>query len=111
MPRTVAVSSCETDWCMRRRPSALTVASCFGLRPMIDLLSVILSLLPDTDGLLHAIALAALAAHGMQVLKALDAPERVDRRLQHVVGIVRAQRLGQDVLDAGRLEDRPHGAA
>src|ERR671922_570073 len=112
MPRTVGVSSCETDWCMRRRPSAFTVASCFGLRPMIDLVSVILSFLPGTDRLLHVVvgAVAALAPHGVQILQALDPSKGVDRRLQHVVRIVRAERLGEDVLDAGRLEHRPHRA-
>src|SRR5919198_2773650 len=113
MPRTVGVSSRETDWCMRRRPSAFTVASCFGLRPMIDLTSVILSFLPGTDRLLDVVtgAVAALAAHGVQILKSLDPAEGVDGRLQHVVRVVRAQGLGEDVLHAGRLEHRPHGAA
>src|SRR5438093_10201357 len=109
--RTCGVSSCMTVWCIRRRPSAFTVASCLGLRPMMDFRSETLSLLLGTDRLLHQVALAATAPRGVQVLQPLDAPERVERGLQHVVRIVRAERLGQDVLDAGRLQHGPHGAA
>src|SRR5207253_3844935 len=111
MPRMVGVSSCSTAWCMRRRPRAFTVASCVGERPMRDLVSVILSFLPGTGRLLHATVDDALAPRGVQILKPLDATERVDGRLQHVVRIVRAERLGEDVLDADSLEHGPYGAA
>ena len=47
----------------------------------------------------------------MQILKSLDPPQRVDRRLEDVVRIVGAEGLREDVLDARRLEDRPYGAA
>src|SRR5688572_12823292 len=108
----VGVSSCETDWCMRRRPRAFTVASCLGLRPMMDFVSVILSFLSGTDRLLHVVvrAVGALATYGVQILKSLDPAERVDGRLEDVVWIVRSQGLGQDVLHPGRLEHRPHRA-
>src|SRR5438045_2517607 len=109
--RTCAVSSCVTVWCIRRRPSAFTVASCLGLRPMMDFRSETLSFLLGTDRLLYQAALAAATPGGMQILKALDAPERVDRRLQHVVRVVGPQRLGQNVLDPGRLQHGTHGAA
>src|SRR5438105_11497635 len=112
MPRIVAVSSCETVWCMRRRPRAFTVASCVGDRPMIDRVRVTLSFLPGTGRLLHAAAVDdALAPGGMQILKSLDTAERIDGRLQHVVRIVRAERLGENVLDADGLEHGPYGAA
>src|SRR5215470_17316603 len=112
MPRIVAVSSCETVWCIRRRPSAFTVASCLGDSPMIDLISVILSFLPGTGRLLHPTAIRrALAANGVKILKPLDAAERVNRRLENIVRVVRAKRLGQDVLHARRLEHGPHRAA
>src|SRR5688572_16376032 len=104
----VGVSSCTADWLMRRSPSDLTVASCFGLMPMMLFLSVTLSFLPGT-GCLHPVAVGA-SAHRVQVLQSLDAPERVDGRLEHVVRIVRAEGLREDVLDAGRFEDRPHRA-
>src|SRR5690242_20603127 len=109
--RTCGVSSWMTVWCIRRRPSAFTVASCLGLSPMIDRHSETLSLLLGTDRLLHQVAVAAAAAGGVQVLQPLDAPERVERGLEDVVRIVRSQRLGQDVLNTGRLQHRPHGAA
>src|SRR5262245_37155519 len=101
MPRIVAVSSCETVWCMRRSPSAFTVASCLGDSPMIDLVSVTLSFLPGTGRLLYAAAVGrTLAARSVQILKPLDAAKRVDGRFEHIVGIVGAERLREDVLDA-----------
>src|SRR5262249_25904033 len=111
MPRIVAVSSCETVWCIRRSPRAFTVASCLGERPMIDLVSVILSFLPGTGRLLHATVRSALAPRGVQILEPLDPAERVDGRFQDVVRVVGSERLGEDVLHASRLEHRPHGAA
>src|SRR3990167_829966 len=109
MPRTVAVSWCVTRWRMRLSPSARTVSSCFGERPIIERTSVILSVLLATSRLLRARAVPA-APHRVLVLQALDPPERVDRRLEDVVRVVRAERLGQDVLHARRLEDRPYRA-
>src|SRR5262249_55111801 len=109
--RMFGVSSCVTVWCIRRSPSALTVASCLGLRPMIDLRSATLSFLLGTGRLLREAAVAAAPSRRVQILEALDAPERVERRLQDVVRIVRAQRLREDVLHPGRLQHRPHGAA
>ena len=41
MPRTVGVSSWVTCCRMRRSPNALTVASCFGERPMSERVSEI----------------------------------------------------------------------
>src|SRR5689334_9845708 len=97
---------------MRRSPSAFTVASCLGDSPMIDRVSVILSFLPGTGRLLHAAAIrGALAPRGVQILKALDPTKRVDRRLEHVVRVVRAERLREDVLDAGRLQHGTYGTA
>src|SRR5437763_8273372 len=112
MPRTVAESSWLTDWRSRRSPSARTVASCLGERPIIDRVRVTLSFLSGTGNLLRGgdDAIAA-SPRRMQILQALDPAERVDRRLQHVVGIVRAEGLRENVLHARRLEDRPHGAA
>jgi hypothetical protein len=43
--------------------------------------------------------------------RVLELGERVERRLDHVVRVRRAERLRQDVLDAGRLENRAHRAA
>src|SRR5262249_26045311 len=97
---------------MRRSPRAFTVASCLGDSPMVDFVSVILSFLPGTGRLLHAAAIGrALAADGVQILKSLDTAERIDGRLQDIVWIVGAERLREDVLNAGRLEHRPNGTA
>src|SRR5262249_49293325 len=73
--------------------------------------SLMRSFLPATGRLLHdagAIAAAPLA-RGMQILEPLDAPERVDGRLEDVVRVVGPQGLGQDVLHPGRLQHRTHG--
>src|SRR5512132_1802205 len=107
----VTVSSCMTWWCMRRSPSAFTVASWRGLSPMIERVRVILSFLLGTRGLLHHVALAAAPPRRVQVLQPLDPAQGVDGRLQDVVRVVRAERLGEDVLHPRRLEHRPHGAA
>src|SRR5437016_12625373 len=96
MPRTVAESSWLTDWRSRRSPSARTVASCLGERPIIDRVRVTLSFLSGTGNLLRGgdDAIAA-SPRRMQILQALDPAERVDRRLQHVVGLFGPRVLGR----------------
>src|SRR5439155_27144124 len=94
---------------MWRRPSARTVASCLGDRPMSERVSVTLSLLSATDRLLHQRAVAT-PPRRVQVLQALDPAQGVERGLEHVVRVIRSERLREDVLHARRLEDRPHGA-
>src|SRR5213594_4277569 len=112
MPRTVTESSCITNWRMRRSPSALTVASCLGDSPMIERLRVTLSFLSGTDRLLDWSPRAVAAtARRVQVLQPLDPAQRVERGLEHVVRIVGAERLREDVLHARRLEDGSHGTA
>src|SRR5205814_1941959 len=80
----------------RRSPSALTVASCLGERPMMERERVILSLLLATGRLLHHRRTIAAPPCRVQVLQALDLAERVERRLEDVVRVVRAERLGED---------------
>src|SRR5215475_15978642 len=106
MPRIVGVSSCFTVSLIFRSPSAFTVASWRGLRPMMLPVSVILSFLLGTRGLLYQIAVAAAPPGRVQILKTLDPLQRIDGGLEHVVGIIGPQRLGQDVLNAGRLQHR-----
>src|SRR6266571_3984596 len=95
---------------MRRSPSARTVASCLGDRPMSERVSVTLSVLSANDRLLYHRAVTP-PPRRVQVLQALDPAQRVDRRLEHVVRVVGAERLREDVLHARRFEDRPHRAA
>src|SRR2546426_5728430 len=78
---------------------------------MIERVSVTLSLLLATSRLLHRGPVAAPPPHGVQIQQTLDLAERVEGRLQDVMGVVRAQGLREDVLDARRLEDRSHRAA
>src|SRR5438034_5253191 len=96
---------------MRRRPNALTVASCFGESPMMLRTSVSLSFFCATHGLLLSHVTVGPPPGRMEILQTLDPPERVDRRLQHVVRIVRAERLRQDVLDTGRFQHWTNRAA
>src|SRR5438128_4006466 len=112
IPRIVGVSSCTTDRLMRLRPSAFTVASCRGDSPMMLRVSVSLSLLAGTRGLLHGSVVAVAApASGVQILESLELAKRVDGGLEDVVRIVRPQRLRQDVLDADGFQHGPYRAA
>ena len=55
---------------------------------------------------------AGRAAAGLEDrLGQVEVPERVERRLHHVVRVRRPERLRQDVLDAHGLQDRADGAA
>src|SRR5262245_65013011 len=67
--------------------------------------SVILSFwLANRRLLRNATVAAAAAPSRVEILKPLDPTEGIDGRLEHVVRIVRAQRLGQDILDARRFQ-------
>src|SRR6266478_2277174 len=109
MPRIVGVSSCST-WCrIRRRPRALTVASCVGDIPMMLRTSVTLSFFGT--GRLLRVAVERPAPCRVRGLQPLEPAEGVHRRLQHVVRVVGTEGLGQDVLHPRRLQHRPHRAA
>src|SRR5688572_19968815 len=97
----VGVSSWTADWLIRRSPSDFTVASCFGLMPMMLFLSVTLSFLPGTRRL-RSVAVPA-PPDRVQILQPLDSSQRVDGGLEDVVGIVRPERLREDVLHARGL--------
>src|SRR5262249_23281441 len=105
IPRMVGVSSCSTVWCMRRSPSAFTVASWVGESPIRLFTSVTLSFFATAR--LLAVTVYRPPPRTVRIQEPLEAAERVDGRLEHVVRIVGAERLGQDVLDARRLQ---HGA-
>src|SRR6267142_1212703 len=97
MPRMVGVSSCSTTWRMWRRPSACTVASCFGESPMMLFTSVTLSFF--ATGYLLRVAFHGPPPRRIRGLQPLQPPERVHRRLQH-----RAHRAARD--DPGPLRGR-----
>src|SRR5262245_60618956 len=73
--------------------------------------SVILSFwLANRRLLRNASVAAAATASCVEILKPLDPTEGIDGGLEDVVGVVRAQRLGQDILNARRFQhgtDRP----
>src|SRR5262249_19258219 len=108
IPRIDGVSSCSTVARIFRRPRARSVFTWFGWSPIRLRTRVILSLLLGKGRLLRF--LRGLAAQRVEVLEPPHPLERVDGRLQDVVRVVGADRLGQDVLDAGRLQHRPHRA-
>src|SRR5712691_2210429 len=60
-------------------------------------------------GGLRPVAFTRLAPRVVRPLQPLEAAERVDGGLEDIVGIVGAERLGQDVLDPGRFEHGAHG--
>src|SRR5438034_469267 len=112
MPRIVGVSSWTTSRCIRRSPSAFTVASWRGDSPIRLRVSLMRSFLSATGRLLRSTrAVVAPLARRVQILKSLDLAERVDGRLEHVVRIVGAEGLGEDVLHPRRLQHRTDGAA
>src|SRR5438128_4871817 len=76
---------------------------------MMLLTSVILRLLA-TGGLLP-VTLGRLPSRVVRPLQPLEAAEGIDGRLEDIVRIVCAERLGQDVLHPGRLEHGPNGPA
>src|SRR2546426_9435547 len=76
---------------------------------MMDFVRVTLSFWLATAVLLREIAVTGTPG-GVQILEPLDAAQRVHGRLQHVVRVVRPERLGQDVLHPRRLEDGTDGA-
>src|SRR5262249_18356741 len=52
-----------------------------------------------------------LAAQPRRLFRRAQLAQAVERRLDHVVRVPRALRLGEDVADAHRLEHRAHAAA
>src|SRR5262245_29104260 len=109
MPRIPGPSSCTTVARIRRSPRASSVRTWPGLSPIRLRVRVILSFLLDKNRLLGL--RGTLAPEPLKILELPDPPEGVERRLQHVVRVVRAERLGEDVLDARRLEHGPDRAA
>src|SRR5439155_2698477 len=109
IPRMLGVSSCSTTCLMWRSPGAFTVGSWFGDRSMVLLARVTLSLL--ATGCLLAVALGGLAPGRVRGLQLLHAAKGVHGGLEDVVRIVGPERLGEDILDAGRLEHRANRAA
>src|SRR5215472_18606346 len=110
MPRMAGVSSWTTDARIRRSPRAWRVRTWFGLSPIRLRISVILSFLLLGKGRLLRFR-RRLPPKRVQVLEPADPPEGVQGRLEHVVRIVGAERLGEDVLDPRRLEHGANGAA
>src|SRR5207244_8367110 len=77
---------------------------------MIERVSLTLSLLLATSRLLYRGPVAAPPPLGVQMEQTLDLAERVEGRLQDGMGVVRAEGLREDVVDARRVEGRSQRA-
>src|SRR5207249_1909154 len=104
------VSSCTTEARIRLSPRAWSVRTWFGLSPIRLRVRVILSFLLLGKGRLLRLR-RGLLPERMQVLELPDAPEGVEGRLEDIVRVVGAERLGEDVLNPRRLQHRADGAA
>src|SRR5690349_16891804 len=106
MPLIWGVSLCSTVCCMRRMPSARTVAAWSPLWPPALFTCVMRSLRAIGHPLPEDL-LERAAAHAGDVRGTAQALQAVHGRLAHVVRVARAETLREHVLDAGHLE---HGA-
>src|SRR5262245_1526376 len=113
MPRTATVSARMTERWGPRRPRPSRVLRWVEGRPMPLLTWVTLSLSAMTLTLLRRLGtalvkVADVLATGLgDLLDRAERLERSDRRVDHVVLVRRADRLGQDVADARHFEHGP----
>src|ERR1044071_5750366 len=121
MPRTCGVSSRSTDWRILRRPRESSVARWFCLPPIALLTWVILRVATGSPRTLRGRGTVAQhlggsdvlerqAATGRDLLGPLDLLQRGHRGVHDVDRVVAAQRLAQDVVDAGALQHGTHRA-
>src|SRR5579864_4036823 len=126
-PRVAGVSTTSTVCRIRRRPSPRSVSACLRSNPIALRTCVIRSRFAVFfSAALVAIAsppsrsarrrragdfLDVLAAQPGHVRRVLELHQRVESRPNHVVMVGRSERLRQHVVNAGRLDDRPHRAA
>src|SRR6266478_3251735 len=123
MPRTSGVSTSSRLRWRLFSPSPISVPRWSSVRPIWLPVWVILIFLPSAiayslsrrlgGGLVAATQKVAdlLAAAGGDHARRVELQQRLERRLDHVVRVGRADRLGDDVLDAERLEHGAHRAA
>src|SRR5258707_14982914 len=123
MPRTSGLSTSSRLRWRLFSPSPISVPRWSSVRPMGLPVWVILIFLPSAiayslsrrlgGGLVAATQKVTdlLAAAGGDHARRIELQQRLERRLDHVVRVGRADRLGDDVLDAERLEHGAHRAA
>src|SRR3982075_2361830 len=123
MPRTSGVSTSSRLRWRWFSPSPISVPRWSSVRPMWLPVWVILIVLPSAiayslsrrlgGGLVAAAQQVAdlLAAAGGDHARRVELLQRLERRLDHVVRVGRADRFGDDVPDAERLEHGAHRAA
>src|SRR4029453_12053001 len=116
MPRTASLSGTTTELPMPLSPSARTVARLRAMWLIVLFFWVTRSLpaigrLRSGHRLTRDVARDLHPAPGRDLLGRVQAAQRLDRRLGDVHGIRGPVDLGQDVVDAGGLDDRTNGAA
>src|SRR6266478_6763317 len=123
MPRTSGVSTSSRLRWRLFSPSPISVPRWSSVRPIWLPVWVILIFLPSAiacslsrrlgGGLVAAAQKVAdlLAAAGGDHARRVELLQRLEGGLDHVVRVGRADRLGDNVLDAERLEHRTHRAA
>src|SRR3712207_5736153 len=121
MPRTAGVSSSSRLRCILLSPNPFSVASWSRVRPIglpiwvtFSFFAAAMDLLPrlGAAGFAPADEVADLLAPACRDgARAGNPREGVEGRLDHVVRVGGAHRLGDDVLDAEGLEDGTHRAA
>src|SRR6266550_2173653 len=104
MPRTAGVSASSTVWLIFFSPSPRTVSRWRCLMPASPFTRRTLSLFTEDF-------LDLLAAARRDLRRRAHRLQAVQRRAHHVVGIGRAEALGEHVGDAHHLEHRAHRAA
>src|SRR6478609_6440842 len=116
-PRFVGLSGTTTLWWMRLRPSDRTDSRAGRLLPMVDLTWVTLrspmshpltGARPQHGG--RRDVLDRQPATGRDLFRTLQVPQRLDGGVHDVDRVVRAERLGQHVVDAGALQHGTHRA-
>src|SRR6185503_8515700 len=117
MPRVAGLSATSTVCPIRFSPRARIVARLRAMWLIVLLIWVTRSLSAIAGLHRHRGRLAGDPAHELdpaaraQLLGRVQAAQRLDRAAGHVDRVGRAERLGQDVADPGRLDDGADGAA
>src|SRR5215212_5543410 len=113
IPRICGLSGRTTVWCILRSPSARTVSFWRCFWPIGLLIRVMLSwdAIGRPPSSLRQQVADVLAPDPGNLFRLAQVLERGERRPRQVDRVAAAERLGQDVADAGQLDDGPHRAA
>src|SRR2546421_5495053 len=122
MPRMAGVSLSSTEELSFLRPSPRATTAWLSLNPVVLFTSFTVTVLPLVSVLSLAMfeflrarprreLFERFAAQPCNHRRILELAEARERRPHDVVRVGRSERLRQDVRDAGRFDDRAHGAS